>query len=255
MSKDANGANLLLGKGKVYFDRFTSAGAATGERFLGNCERFEITTTDERVQKHSSAEAAAPLLASAVTRRTPEVAITLDEFTKENIALVLMGDESALAQSADSVTDEAHNGVKQGRYYKLAYRNVSSVVVTGEGGTPTYVLNTDYEVDAVTGRIYIVPDGSITDDTNVLVSYDYAADTSAYVKGGSASKIEGSMRFKPDPSAGPKWEVEIWKVSISPDGALALIGEDYANAPLKAEILADSTNHPTEPLYRAIKIT
>lgn len=252
-TKEVNKADLLLGKGKVYLDRFDSSGNKTGERFLGEVEAFELTPNDERIKKYSHATAAAPLIADALVRRTYTLKMTVGEFSKENFALALMGDVSALAQGSGSVSAEAVAGVLQGYYYKLAYRQVSAVVVNGTGGTPTYVAGTDYEVDAVTGRIYIIPGGSITDAIDLEVDYDYAADTSETVRGGTSSTIEGLVRFIGDPSQGPKWEVEVWKASISPTGTIALIGDDFANAEISAEVEDDSENHASEPFFRAIK--
>jgi hypothetical protein len=43
MPESVNGNNILLGRGKIYFDRFDTNGARTDELFLGNCPTFEIT--------------------------------------------------------------------------------------------------------------------------------------------------------------------------------------------------------------------
>lgn len=252
MGKVADGNNLLLGRGKIYFDRLSGM-TPTGERFLGNCSALTITTTDELHDKYSSAEATAPLLKSANVRRTVEFALTLDEFTKENLALVLMGAVSALAQGSGTVTNEVLTAVQKDTYWRLAKRNVSLLTVTGPSGTPSYTAGTDYEVDAVTGRIYIIPGGTIANGVNLEVDYTYGADTSATVQGGVSNVIEGSIRFIGDPAAGPIYECEVWKVSMEPDGALALIGDDYGEFNLKGKVLADSINHSTEPLFRLIK--
>ena len=47
-----NAANLLLGRGALYFDRF-AAGTTNrqGEVHLGNVTKLEITTTDEVKEK------------------------------------------------------------------------------------------------------------------------------------------------------------------------------------------------------------
>ena len=98
-------------------------------------------------------------------RTTLAIRIVGDEFSKENLAMALFGDTATLSQTGAAVTNEAIADVLQGRYYPLSKRQVSLVSVTGLGGTPTYVLNTDYKVDAVTGRIYIVEGGGIADRT------------------------------------------------------------------------------------------
>jgi len=256
MAKEASGDNVMLGKGKVYFNRLDSSGDPTSERFLGNCTTFEVTTTDELREIYSSAEQSSPLLKSVNVRRTQEWTVVLNEFTKENMALALMGDVSALAQGSGSVSNEvpAAGNVVQGNFFKTLYRNISTVVVTGTGGTPTYDVNDDYTVDGTTGRIYIVPGGAIASGAALEVDYAYAAATNDTIRSGVDNLIEGFVRFIGDPAAGPIWECEIWKVSISPEGALGFISDDYAEFTLKGKVLADAENHPDEPYFRLIKL-
>jgi hypothetical protein len=250
MPRVADGENLLLGRGKVYFNQLVAT-LGTGERFLGNCMAFERKFTDTTVEAFSSADATGGLLKSSLARRAAEITIHGNEFSKENIALALLGDVSLHAQGAASITNEAFTNVYQGRWYKLLYRNVSAVTVTGPSGTPTYTLTTDYLVDAETGRIYIVEGGGITDATgDIEVDYTYSAYTKATIRAGTQPTIEGFLRFIGEPAEGPTYEVEVWKVSIRSDAALALINDDYAEWSLQASVIADYTNHPNEPWWR-----
>ena len=107
MSETVNGNNILLGRGKIYFDRFDSSGARTGELFLGNCPTFEITPTSEDIKKYSSANKSADLIASDVLRTTLALRIVGDEFSKENLAMVLFGDTGTLSQTGSTMTAEA----------------------------------------------------------------------------------------------------------------------------------------------------
>lgn len=257
MAKDASGANVMLGKGKVYFNRLDSSGVPMGERFLGNCTVLEVTTTDELREIYSSAEQSSPLLKSVNVRRTQEFSLTMSEFTKENMALALMGDNSALAQGSGSLAATIEiPQVYQGYYYDLTHRNVTAATVVVKNSTEvtTYVLGTDYDEDAVSGRIYIIPGGGISDGDEIHVTaYNYTADTSTTVRSGVDNTIEGSLRFIGDPATGPIWELEVWSVSMTPEGALGFISDDYAEFTLKGKVQADSTNHPTEPYFRLIK--
>lgn len=53
----------------------------------------------------------------------------------------------------------------------LDHTKVSDVVVTTQSGSVTYVVNTDYSVDAATGTIYRVITGNIPSEATVAVSY------------------------------------------------------------------------------------
>ncbi len=264
MSTEVRGDLLLLGRGKLYFDRFTDLGVKTGERFLGNCTRLEATTTDDLREKYSSATEDSPLMKSVNVRRTMELALTLDEFDPENVALALMGEAGYLAaQTGAAVTAEAHADVIQGRWYKLAYRGktgtpITALSVKGAGGTPTYTITTDYLVDLVGGRVYIVEGGTITSGSDIQVAYTYPTTTATdipKVVAGTKNTVEGMLRFIGDPAAGPVYECEIWHVSLTPDGPIGLISDDFAEFPLKGKILSDAVAHPTEPLWRLLKLS
>lgn len=262
MAEDVDGGNLLLGRGKIYFDRFTTAGVATGERFVGNATRLELGTTDDPLEKYSSADQSSGLMKSVNRKRTIECSMTLDEFTKENLALALMGTETVAAVTGAAVTNEVIGPVTQGCYYSLGgtarRRGLTLVTVEPNGGGTAFVLNTDYKIDAVSGRIYIVPGGGIANASSPQVDYTYASDTaSVIIKGGVASLIEGFLRFIPDPAAGPKWELEIFHVGLNPDGVVGLISDDYGNFPIKAKVFSDivRSGDATNPYYRLIKRT
>ena len=254
MPEAVNGNNVLLGKGKIYFDRFDSTGKRTGELFLGDCPTFEITPSAEEVKKYSSASKTADLIASDVVRTTLALRIVGDEFSKENLAMALFGDNSTLSQTGASVTNEVIQGVKQGRYYPLAHRQVSAVNVTGPSGNPTYVANTDYKVDAVSGRIYVVEGGGIADAANIEVDYTYATIALPTVRGMNQSTVRGYLRFVGDPTRGPQYECEIWSASVRADGAIGFISDDYSSWTLTGDIEAESINHPNEPHFRMIRL-
>lgn len=244
--------NLLLGKGQVYFDRLTLAGVSQGLRHLGNIETGEIGTDDDVIEKYSSMVANSPLYKRVNRRRNVTLKLTGNEFHPENLALFTMGTQSTLAQAATAIVGEAITATTiPGIYYKTLRLGPISAVALRFGGVAG-VLGTDYAiVDANTGLIRILP-GTIKTGA-VVIDYtptSYAATTSPQiVSGGAQGVIEGRMLFIGDPAAGPKMMVNIWRCSISPDGALGLISDDFAAMGLTAAVLDDTTNHPSSPLY------
>jgi len=254
MAKEADPNNILLGSGKVYVDRYTAAGAPSGnERFLGNCTEFSITPSVEEIEKKSSTDSARRLLRSDVTGTSLEVSITLDEFTTDNVALALFGEVGTYTQTGAAVTNEAHASVKQGSYVRLAFRGISAVNVTGPSGSPTYVLNTDYEIDAVEGRIYIVPGGGIADAANIEVDYTYETQSKSTVKGGAISSIRALIRFVSNNPNSPESSAFIWRASIKGSGAVGFLSDNYASFQVTGKLEADSVNHPNDPYYLLIK--
>lgn len=254
MPKNVNAAELLLGRGKLYVDRLSAAGNSTGELFLGNCQTFEITPTAEEIKHYSSADAAASLMASDVTRQDMALRIVGSQFSLANLARAFSGTEGSLAQSTADITDEVLTSSSvQGRYFKTLYRQISSVIVTGPSETPVYVVVQDYEIDAVTGRIYIVEGGDIADESIVWVDYTYADLDLNVINGMTVSSVRGFLRYVPDNTRGAQNEVEVWRASFRADGAIGFISDEYASWTLVGNVEDDSVNHPDNPHYRIIE--
>ena len=227
-------------------------------RMLGTVSRFEVSETPEKLEMKDFSQAAAPTLKSVVTDNKVEISLTLHEFTKENLALTLLGTEAGYTQTATPVVDEVlTTSVVKGRIYRAAKRQLTAITVKKSPST-TLVLGTDYEVeDANAGLIRILP-GSVTvlAGDGILISYTpvvIATPGLDKVVGGSQPNIEGELTYISENASGPQWEYQFWKVAIAPDGVLSLIGEQFAEMPLKAEALSDSVGHPAEPYFIAVK--
>jgi len=219
-------------------DRYVNGVRTGGLRFVGNVTELRLATTDELREKYSSTENSSPLLKRVVARRTVELTAVCDEFTMENLSLALMGSVPATAvQTNTAVTDQSHEAVQQGQYYDLGSRNIAAVVVTSDPAGTTYVLNTDYTVDLVTGLLYIVPGGNIEDDDDILVDFTRATATNiTTINGGAESLVEAYLHFESDNAAGPNYRLIATSVSITPDGDLGFISDDFGNFTLKMAV-------------------
>lgn len=251
MSNLPVGANLLLGKGRVWFDRFDANGSKTGLRYLGNCTSFTVQPEDDVIEMRDSAQASTPLLARAVRSRDINLSLTLTEFMNENLALALMGNELSFTQSAGAVVDEPIGTVKKDRAYKLLGRQISAVTVTKTPST-NLVEGTDYELDLVSGVVYIKSTAvNVTDGDNVVVDYTKAAITAPnglkQVAVGLATVVEGWLMFVGDPARGPKYDADFWRVSLQAETELGLVSDDWATFDLSGKVLSDVGGHPSSP--------
>lgn len=251
--------NILLGKGEVFLKRKEALGTAQGFRHLGNVETLEITTEDENLDKRSSMSAASPLYKRVARARTVTLRAALDEFEANNMALALMGSVStAPAQAATPIVGEALTAdALLGGYYRTALIGPITAVTVKKGATPL-VLGTDYAIpDATLGLIQILP-GSVTVIAGDALTIDYTptayADGWTEVDGGSDNVIEGELMFIGDPTTGPKYLLEVWSVSIAPDGAIGLISEEFAQFGLTMAVQEDAVNHPDNKLYRLTEL-
>jgi hypothetical protein len=228
-------------------DRYVNGVKTNGLRFVGNVTELRLTTTDELREKYSSSEASSPLLKRVVSRRTVEFTAVLDEFTMENLSLAMMGTApSSAVQANTAVTDDDLGEVQQGRYYDLGNRNIASFVLEETGTSDAFTVGDDYTVDLVTGLLYIVPGGGIADGTEVQATYTRATETTiTTIEGGAASTIEAYLHFESDNATGPNYRLKSERVSITPDGDLGFISDDFGNFTIR--LAAQKT--PNAPLY------
>ena len=245
--------NLIVGKGMVWINRFDAAGNGTGLQHLGNVDAMEITTEDDVIQKFSSMTKDAPLYKKITRRRNVTVRLTLSEFHPFNLALITQGelDETYNQPATAVVAEPLTTNAVLGGYYKLAKLGPYTAGPTLSIGT----LGADFEVvDPIAGIIHILPDAAtIVDGDTLTASYTptaYTAGAIPRVKGGTINTVEGSLLFVGDPSAGPKMMVEVWRAGFTPDGALGLISEEFADLGLVGGVLADPVGHPGNQLYQ-----
>jgi len=182
--------------------------------------------------------------------------------TNPDIFSLFLGAElpGSFAQTSTPVVDQSHTA-KLGAEISLLDAagarvfNLSSVVVTDSAGTTTYVLGTDYLLDAVKGVVTPLTAGSIVEDEELLISFTPAEMTDA------------PMILPQTMVEGVEVEVEFWEVADSGNDQLvrtiprALVtssgnrqlGVDQDNwIELELLVLADPAS-PT-PAGRAVRV-
>lgn len=121
-----------------------------------------------------------------------------------------------------------------------------------------YKEGRDYVVDEQelrAGVIKIKSGGLIKQGDTVHVSCDVPEKEFITVSGADAGDIEGKLLFIGDPNVGGQYNIEGWKVKVTPDGDLTgLIGTDFGTYTLQVRFLSDYNNHPDCEYYRATLI-
>jgi hypothetical protein len=254
MPTQADGSNLLLGRGKWYFDRWLPGTTTpTGLRFLGDAGKGDVTPSVQTKDRYTSTKKTATKMATVNMSQQHMISIEAGEFDPENVALALLGDTSFITQAATPVTGETlTTSVNLGRIYQTAKRLIGTITV--HQAATVLVLGTDYDVeDATLGLIRILPTSStVTAGSTITIDYTPTAIVAPGLKrvtAGMETAIDGKLIFVGDPAQGHAWDYEFWHVRFSPNGAISLITSDFSNIPLQGEVLDDSVNHPTDPLY------
>jgi hypothetical protein len=60
-----------------------------------------------------------------------------------------------------------------------------------------------------------------------------------------------AIKFYPTNDVGPSVTYEFWKVKITPNGALSLIGDEYTVMSFSGKVLAERAGHATSPFFTA----
>jgi hypothetical protein len=251
--------NLLVGKGKVYFNRFDDNGIGTGLRDMGNVDAMELTSEDDVIEKYSNMSADAPLYKSVSRRRNVQVRLTMSEFDPHNMAIAMMGTvvETYTQAAAPVVAEVLTTAAVKGAIYMFSKLGPHTAITLNNTTTPAVlVLGTDYVVlNPDVGIIQILESApSVTAGDAITADYTptaYAAGEIVDIYGGEAGKVEGSLLFVGDPTTGPRQIVEIWKVSFNPDGAIGLISDEFADVGVTGRVMADPAGHPGNKLYRS----
>lgn len=132
----ASPTQRLIPGGRIYFDLFNSAGAKTGERYLGLTPGFTITVTSSKIQSYSAEDGVRQLDDETLVEIARTGSLTVRQISLENLGMFLAGQPSIETQGTTPVTDEAID-VLADRYYQLGastanpsgVRSVSSVSV------------------------------------------------------------------------------------------------------------------------------
>jgi hypothetical protein len=247
----------MLGKGSILFDIFDASGLPTGLRHLGNCTKFELDLKDDIAELYQSLNKNVTLIATAVKKRQPKIAITGTDFSSDHMAIANMSTgKSSLATAVTTFTGETLITAGQaptsiGRYFRTANMNVDNVTTPPVliSNSITLVAGTDYVVaDPVVGLIYI-PVGSSIATHAVTITYHTLLGAFDQVAGATVPFEQGHIIFVPDPVDGQKIGCDIWRVNLHPNGQIGLIADDYGNWTLDGEILDDTANHPASPFY------
>ena len=242
--------NYVLGRGKLYFSTFVP-GTLTpaGYNYIGNCPSISVNVTSETLDHMSSTGGVREIDDSATVSTNRSGTFTTDDVDADNLALFFFGTKNAVSQSSGSVTGEAISSAQKGLFYQLGatsanptgVRNVTSVTVTGTGGTPTYAAGTDYTVDLTLGLIQIVSAGAIANGTNLLVNYTRTAVSREQVVSGNRP-IQGALKFIADNPKGTNRDFFMPYVELSPNGDFAIITDtDWQNLPFNIKILKPPT--------------
>lgn len=252
------GRDVFTNSGAVFTDTSINGGG-TVEVTIGNMSSNddldiyfavtkEPTTPGDLVDMEVTVyvgNAAAPQIFTCATTDTGYTGTTWTKYTSEGLKLEFtvdntVGSETSFAKTTKSnyVTD----------WSTIHYNHAIS----------SYVVGKDYTIDAQelrAGIIAIPEHSSIKKGDTIKISATVPEKQFVTVNGGNAGDISGELLFIGDPAIGGQYNIEGWKVKITPEGDLTgLIGTEFGTFTLTVDFLSDYEHHPESPYYRATLI-
>ncbi len=246
-------SDILIGGGRIFFNDGGNGGlAGNGYLDMGNVPTLAIQKALTEIEHFgfNAVTRARQKDLNIVTDIGMSLNFTVDELFAEMWNILLFGGGlTAQVQSGATITDEAATApVILDRSIFTAETNISALTIDGSGGTPTYVLGTDYElVNAVTGEIKILSTGSITTGLTLELNYTSAARTRQKVVPGADPSVLGAARLEFTAQNGDDLTWVIQNCEVKPDGDSPLSSTEASEVAVVLNILADKVVDSTQP--------
>lgn len=235
--------NLVIGKGKVYFDQFApGTKTGTGERYMGNTPEFNISQDQSTLDHYDSDSGLNVKDESVVTEQNMTGTLITDHIVPENVGLWFGADVDKTTVTAAIGLIET-KAAKLGTFVQLGTtedsptgaRNIANLVV--KIGAATVVATANYEVDLALGRVYLEIDAAgIVDGDAVIYTYDVSAGvrTQMVARG---TNVAGAVRFISANPVGGQTDYFFPYVKLTANGDFALKGEEWQQVPFAFEAL------------------
>ena len=223
-----------IGKGEILVAPYDGS---AGLRKIGNVKdlKFSVSEEEKSVQDYQSSGGGK---ANSISRITGvSLAVSMMDRIAENIALATKGASSAVA--AGAATDEVHTGY-HGQYIALLNHVVpTSIVVKDSTAVTTYVLDTDYTVDA-NGLIKILSTGSITDGETLKVSYSYVAHNAVQALVNAGIEYKAVFVGLNEAQSDKPVVVTVHRLKFGAAKDYSLISDDFSPLDIEGQALKDA---------------
>lgn len=248
--------NYTLGRGKIYFARFTSGTTPGPFRYIGNTPEVSLTIESETLDHFSSDEGIREKDDSVPLEVNRTGSLITDNISPDNVALFFFGETSIVTTTAATDETESIASAQLGLTYKIGVTASNPVGVFGIAasgfsatinGGATLVEDTDYVVDREMGFItFLETSAAAITGAQIDLEYDVAASTRDRVISGSAP-VEGAMMYRTQNPKGSNALFYMPYVKVTPNGDYALKGDEWQQIPMSLEILKDTNK---EAIYR-----
>lgn len=227
-------------QGRVYLGKRDSLGNPIEVRSPGNVADLKLSLKAEVLEHFESQSGQRSLDHRMIKSKSATVSMSVEEFTKENLALALYG--TAVASTGGTVTDEPIGGATPmvGDRYFLAHPKVSTLVVKDSAATPANLsLGVQYTVDTDFGAVQFLDTTGLTAPFKASYAFGDVSEIGIFTQPLPERylRLEGLNTAQ----SNARVLVELYRVAFDPLKELALISNDYNKFDLEGSLLADSS--------------
>lgn len=204
-------------------------------RDVGNVTAANFAIEQETKEKGNS-RGGGGNIASLTRISSIKLAITMDSFNNDNLALALRGQVDVEASAA--IADELVTAVVPGLGQTAKMIDITQAYTVKTNADVTLTEGTDYEITAA--GVLAIDGGGISDGDTIKVTYQSKASTALEAMVNSGQEFKFVLDGLNDHN-GKSSVVTAFRFKPSPTSGLDLIGEDYADFQVEGELLADTT--------------
>lgn len=227
-------------QGRVYLGERDSNGNPTKVQSPGNVADLSLSLKTDVIEHYESQTGQRAVDLRLVKAKSASIAMTIEEFTKENLALAFYG--NYVTGAGGTVTAETVGGTTPviGDRYFLAHPKVSALTIVDSAGTPaTLTAGTHYTVDADFGAIVYLDTTGFTAPFKAAYTYGIVTDIGIFTQ----PLPERFLRMEGVNTAlsNSKVLIELYRVAFDPLKKFDFISNDLNKFELDGSLLADTT--------------
>lgn len=227
-------------QGRVYLGKRDESGNPIEVRSPGNVADLKLSLKTDVLEHFESQSGQRTLDHRMVKQKSATVNLTIEEFTRENLALALYG--NYVIGTPGTVTDEALGGAAPltGERYFLAHPKVASLVLVDSAATPaTLTLGTHYTADVDFGAVQFLDTAGFTAPFKASYSFGVATEIGIFTQALPERYLRMEGVNTADGNA--KVLVELYRVAFDPLKEISFISNDYNKFEMEGSLLADAS--------------
>ena len=233
-------ARGFLGAGDLYISRYNPTTGLFAD-FTGPFEatKFEVKPNVELKEMSSrSRNGWGQVIAAVALPKPAEFTLELPEVNKESLSIALLGTESAINQTAGTLTDAPVTVTSKDTWLDIGKQNITAgLVVKDATGVTTYVMGTDYVLNNRMGWIKILPGSALVKGAVIEVTGAYGAVGGTLIRGATNSQIRAKFRLDGVNFADQlPVIVDVWEAVISADSAFDFLSNEFASISLPGRL-------------------